>query len=272
MQQSSRERTGPRDFKKFVYPTRLQFNLNILFSAKLVLIAGRFSPSVPDVTSSAEGLDLSEPPLTCNPLENYPMTVTYPTGGLMPNGEILLCGGYQSPEGVTLDVCFSNAGLSSSWTPAGTMANRRIGATSAIIDGKLWVTGGRSPSAGELVATEFVDTSGTVTPGPDLPEAMVYACLVQIDASTIFIMHQANTYFFDIPTQAWTPGPTMATSRRDFGCGVMTDSDGSLFVVAAGGYPTGSTLTDTTEFLSLRDPAALAWVAGKKLKLHTDII
>ena len=60
--------------------------------------------------------------------------------------------------------------------------------------------------------------------------------------------YSQKTYFFDVPTLKWIPGPSTITAHRFHGCGILTNNYQNL-VVIVGGYG-----DSTVEILDLATP------------------
>ena len=131
-----------------------------------------------------------------------------------------------------------------------------------VINDTLWVTGGYN--GGALSTTEYVDINSkppTVTLGPKLPIPMSEHCVAKINDSAIFFMSGTMTYYFNPLNGVWRNGPSMAFSRRYFGCSELKSSTTGIvtkIVVAGGSY------SNTTEILDL---ATEEWSLGKILSI-----
>ncbi len=199
----------------------------------------------------------------------YPEDVEGATGNLV--GETFLsCGGGQDNK-ATSDKCYKQG----STTPFAALRTKRRYAASAVVEGKLWVTGGEDANGDQLKLTEFVDPNcGTVQLGPNLPVESSAHCVVIIDSTKAFLIGgccgytrtKDNTWFytprtamktgnwpslknknwiynFNSPERGWAPGPMLNEGRLGHVCGVIQDSgnDEKKLVIAAGGYNRKST-------------------------------
>ncbi len=71
-------------------------------------------------------------------------------------------------------------------------------------------------NGGPLATTEYIRPGEDSVPGPDLPLATSDGSLIQLNDSTLLMIGgtassgvRTNTYYFDIETEAWTPGPEL---------------------------------------------------------------
>ena len=73
----------------------------------------------------------------------------------------------------------------------------------------------------------------------------------------------ANTWFVDLTTKTFTPGPTMKTGREMHGCAILQNGSKS-FGIVSGGYNGGEKL-DSTEMIEL-DQESPTWTEGMQDK------
>lgn len=173
----------------------------------------------------------------------------------------LICGGW---NGNLIEDCYNPQSATNN--PFVKLLNPRSGSASVVMGSQLWITGGIDRSENHTSTTEIVDLFAPAAPvvkGPELPRPMQGHCIAKINETTVLIMYESKTYFFDYEAQVWTDGPDRNIETLDFGCGIMKmANNGSDVVVASGGLILGT--EDKTEFLLLDDPDGLKWSPGKK--------
>jgi hypothetical protein len=204
----------------------------------------------------SEVIDLEDASNICQNLEDYPIQVVTEVGGLLNQGDPLVCGGYTN-------VCYvvNQPGQSSE------MLEDRAGSASLTLNSThLWVTGGWFNDV-YLQTSEYVSIGQAAVKGPDLPYAVTEHCLVRVNSSTALLCGGLNNggylnecHFMDLEDHSWSQGPSMMTKRKDHSCGIFKSAahQGRNIVVAAGGY-NGADL-DSVEFL---DPTTNTWNEGK---------
>jgi len=72
----------------------------------------------------------------------------------------------------------------------------------------------------------------------------------------------ASTWFVDLSTTTFTPGPTMKTKRYRHGCATF-QYGGKIFGIVSGGYTEGNGLLDSTEIIDFEESPT--WTEGPKL-------
>ena len=201
-------------------------------------VCGRIGDPCP-----VEVIDFNGGTETCNGLPNYLGNVYGATGGLVGNA-IVSCGGYSTTSWTRHDKCYKLG----TTTPVATMSKKRMYAASVVVGNKLWITGGSDDTYVTIKSTEFVDpVTGTVEPGPDLPQETCWHCMVMINSSTAMLIGRFalrvpnprdRTWFYNFDNQerGWIRGPDLNVRRFSLACGVLKDSgnEGKTLVVAAG--------------------------------------
>ena len=87
--------------------------------------------------------------------QQYPIAVSGATGGLMPGGEGIICGGSYPP---VTDVCHLIPSMEKI-----TMKKKRLGAASLVFNGRLLVAGGYDENYDKLKSTEWVSATAPHT-------------------------------------------------------------------------------------------------------------
>ena len=178
------------------------------------------------------------------------------------------------------------------------MANELYGPAGLVIgNGKaLWVTGGNTADNLPTKSTEIVSIkdpkrvqvrsaipgSFEFQTGPDLPMAIYFHCLIQLNSSTALLIGGSNdpddgsssavqsTFFLPIPGGSndarSMEGPDLISPRRSHACGVLKNpSDGNNVVVVAGGVVEDPKSTEMLVMDSER-----IWKAGPELPTGTS--
>jgi hypothetical protein len=191
-------------------------------------------------------------------LEDYPIGVNGAVGGLLNQGDPLVCGGYPATN-----VCYvvNKPGQSSE------MLEERYSSASLTMNSThLWITGGRNYN-GYLQTSEFVSIGQPSVKGPDLPYAVEEHCLVGVNSSTALLCGGYNgptlneCHYMDLEDHSWSQGPSMMTKRRTHSCGIFKSAahQGRNIVIAAGGYYYNYNYLDSVEML---DPTTNTWNEG----------
>jgi len=102
------------------------------------------------------------------------------------------------------------------------MTSRRFAPASAPLNGALWVTGGTDEVGNKLSTSEMVYPDGTVKPGPPLPSAMVWHCMVTLHNQNIMLIKYDGTVEVYNPVKKdFTSGPS-TSKRKEFVMGMGT--------------------------------------------------
>jgi hypothetical protein len=210
----------------------------------------------------SEVIDLEDASNICQNLEDYPIGVEAAVGGLLNQGDPLVCGGGYHATNVCHVV--NQPGQSSE------MLEERYNSASLTLNSShLWVTGGYNDNGYHLQTSEFVSIGQPSVQGPDLPYAVNGHCLVGVNSSTALLCGGFNggttfneCHYIDLEDHSWSPGPSMMTKRSWHSCGTFKSAahQGRNIVIAAGGYNYIYDDLDSVEFL---DPITNTWNAGK---------
>ena len=185
-------------------------------------------------------LDDSNPDLVCEDLPDYPFYVSRATGQLYNNKYPVICGGEISyPKYVTICDCFSLK--DGSWKGIASLTECRDSAASALFSNPnnneediLLITGGRNGRNGRNASSTVESFDGKIWSRnvfAHLPTPISDHCLVKINNTmllqiggtldTSYSGATANTYFFDILMNMWSPGPELNVGRIQPSCEVM---------------------------------------------------
>lgn len=132
------------------------------------------------------------------------------------------------------------------------------------LSGKVWLIGGRAPSASKKVWI-FDPTTEAWSSGPELPEARSDAAVAAIDGSVYVVGGYSDegttptdsTYVLASGQSVWEKQSSLILPRAD---AVAAGIDGLLYVIG-GGQAAASLLGDTVVF----DPSSKSWAAKAKI-------
>jgi len=68
------------------------------------------------------------------------------------------------------------------------MTTKRFGSASVVVNDTLFIVGGRDENDNSLKSTEYIHADGQVSPGPELPSARGYHCMVALPSGKVIIM------------------------------------------------------------------------------------
>ena len=218
-----------------------------------------------DLTTEVIDMSSNSDNVTSSSIGELPSKRAWAVGGLIGTTPIL-CGGWNPYH----DSCLTLNQLNQ-WTQTHMMTKKRAYAASVQLNATtLWIIGGRQSSSGRHHdSTEFLslDSSNGV-PGPKLPYALSSSCAVKIAEDQIYVIGGYATsnsrlnrvlIFNPIDRFSYIEGPSLETKRRDHVCGVMSNGQQSLIVVAGG--QNGNGYISSVEIF---DPSLNNWISGKK--------
>jgi hypothetical protein len=205
----------------------------------------------------SEVIDLEDSSNHCQVLEDYPIGVSIAVGGLLNQGDPLVCGGYPATK-----VCHvvNQPGQSSEM-----IEERESSASLTLNSSHLWVTGGKNGN-GFLQTSEFVSIGQPSVQGPDLPYAVAGHCIVVVNSSTALLCGGGynggilnECHYMDWEDHSWSQGPSMMTKRYWHSCGIFKSAahQGRNIVIAAGGF------NDNLDSVEMLDPTTNTWNEGK---------
>ena len=116
---------------------------------------------------------------------------------------------------------------------------------------QLWITGGYEVNSAASKSSEFVDKNGSIN-GPNLPYGFTDHCATIINSTHAVLtggrgVNHMPTLFVNIANEIYsmTEGPILSTERYGHGCSTFRNSNGTNFIIVAGGYRSGNTDLDT---------------------------
>ena len=196
-------------------PLYEQFLWIIQYFISLVILLG------PGSSNKCQVIDVLDSSSSCADLGNYPIQNDVGAGGVI-GGRPLFCGGRTGM--VEQSSCYAYNKNLGSWDLFANMAVPRRSSAGAVVNGKLWVTGGYKQTTGSYqVSTEFIFQDGTTSAGPDLPEARLRHCMVTLEDGKVMILGTEgltdgkSTEIFDPYTNTFTAGPDMLFRRGALG-------------------------------------------------------
>lgn len=175
-------------------------------------------------------------------------------------GKLYVIGGQSgaSGGGPFLDTVFEYDPAESTWSQRTSMPTARGGGAAAVIDGKIYVAGGRPPRGSDFAV--YDPGSDAWTTLPDLPTARNHLAVAAVDGRVYVVGGRFGAGFrsemtnvleiYDPATNAWTAGPPMPTVRGGLNA---VAANGCLHVF--GGEGSGGVFAEH----QLYDPAAGEW-------------
>jgi hypothetical protein len=180
-------------------------------------------------------------PVSFSPGGNMAVKRDAPGAALLPDGRVLVAGGYNQDLGGTyLDSTEFYNPSTNSFSPGPTMATKRYGpAMASLPDGRVLIAGGYDGSADSANAVTFNPSTGTFSPVGNLLQPLELAGSAPLPDGRILIIggysttdSVNNTEIFNPTTNTFSAGPTFPEST--YGTAVAPIADGR--VLAAGGY------------------------------------
>ena len=107
----------------------------------------------------------------CPQMTNYPLDVYAAAGASFPDKTTVVCGGQD--EYVFRADCYKLK--NSQWESFGQLQTARVSHGATRIGDSIWFTGGTNYD-GRLATTQILNFDGTITTGPNLPEARNRHC------------------------------------------------------------------------------------------------
>merc|ERR1711860_406484 len=155
------------------------------------------------------------------------------------------------------------------WMPFSNMTTaRKFASATEVNNDETLIIGGYDENGNKLNTTELISSSGSVK-GKDFPTTIWNHCTIKINSTHALVTGgrqdgswSASTWFVDLTTTRFTPGPEMTSRRSYHGC--LTFHLGrKTFGVVAGGYDHPNYL-DSTEWIDLEEDSP-TWTEGPKL-------
>jgi len=162
------------------------------------------------------------------------------------------------------------------WMPFPNMSTVRcLASATEVNNDETLIIGGYDENGNKLNTTELISSSGSVK-GKDFPTTISSHCTIKINSTHGLVIggkqddsYPASTWFVDLTTITFTPGPKMTTGRISPGCStfhVGTKTYGAVSgggAIESGGNYKGNVL-DSTEIIDLEQQSP-TWTEGPKL-------
>ncbi|ADO75496.1 Kelch repeat-containing protein [Stigmatella aurantiaca] len=192
----------------------------------------------------------------------------YATATLLPNGKVLVAGGYHSTYSYTyLATAELYDPATGTWSPAGAMASPRYQHTATLLpNGKVLVVGGYAGSSGALATAELYDPATGTWSQTSTMASTRYNHLATLLAHGKVLIAGGNggssgtltkAELYDPATGTWSPTGSMTTSRQYATATLLPD--GKVLVAGGSGYYSGLTAAE------LYDPATGTWRAARSM-------
>ncbi len=175
---------------------------------------------------------------------------------LLPNGEVLVAGGYPgegAPPTDSLEVFDPRTGT---FRVVGRLNEARADhSTSLLPDGRVLVAGGTDAGGQALRSTEVVDPStGAVSQGSTLPRPRSAHVVTDLGGDPLVVGGSADgiravraTFRYDVAAERWRSGPDLKRPRVK--CAAVTLPDGTVLVLGGSGDVEGRARYRSTEIL-----------------------
>ena len=120
------------------------------------------------------------------------------------------------------------------------LPEKRFNAAAIELDGKMWLTGGRT-DANEYLYTTLLVSKDEVEYFIELPNKRGGHCMIKINETSALLAGGWNTdtHFIDLQTLEWSPGPDLPTVRFEAGCSSFKHGDTTVVVIAGGNIGDG---------------------------------
>ena len=263
------------------------WNTSTLLPDGRVLVAGGLNTAVGSsdagILASAELYDPASGTFT--PTGDLTAPREVPTATLLPNGLVLIAGGWGSR---TASRALASAELydpaSGTFTPTGDLATPRAWATATLLsDGRVLIAGGTGRSGDTLASAELYDpASGTFTPTGNLAEPRGYHTATLLPGGRVLIAgggHDrgsplTSAELYDPASGTFTPTGNLAAARVDHTATLLPNGR----VLVAGGWKIEGGNTDGSVLASaeLYDPASGTFTLTGDMTVarvyHTDTL
>ena len=155
------------------------------------------------------------------------------------------------------------------WMPSTTMRTPRRYASAVQIDpNQAIIIGGYDENGNDLKSTEVKTSTGSEE-GKEFPVTIYAHCSFKINSTHALVTggvqdgsKSASTWFVDLTTTRFTPGPKMTSARGGHGCATLQLGRKNFGVVAGGIL---SNYLDSTEWIDLKEDSP-TWTEGMQDK------
>ena len=211
-------------------------------------------------------------PKTQCALPDYPLKVYGAVGFMTALGPVV-CGGNEEKQ------CFVYQ--QHQWMPFPNLKTSRGHASAIEVSShQTLIIGGKDENRDKLKSTELITSSGSEE-GKDFPVTICYHCSFKInsthglvtgglqDGSTSRSTWSRWSWFVELTTSTFTPGPTMKIERRLHGCVTFHFGSKTYGIVSGGFHPGIFRYLDSTEIIDF-DQSSLTWTEGMQEKSHNS--
>ena len=184
----------------------------------------------------------SQPKTQCD-LPDFPLKVEGAVGFWTAQGPVV-CGGQQGRDGNwnMESRCFLYKQKHHQWMPWTNMTRKREFASAVQINShQTFIIGGSTNGYG-LKSTELLSSTGSED-GKDFPKTIEGHCTFKINSTHALVtggiqggVVWSSTWFVDLTTSTFTPGPTMKMRIRNHGCGTFKLGSKTYGIVAGGWF------------------------------------
>ena len=196
-------------------------------------------------------------------LPDFPIEIEGAVGFNTAKGPVI-CGGYEENR------CFLHT--QNQWMPFHNMSTVRWDASALEVnDDQTLIIGGRDENWKDLKTTELISSSGSVK-GKDFPTTIHGHCTIKINSTHALVTggyqdgsYSASTWFVDLTTTTFTPGPKMTTTRSSHGCSTFKLGRKTFGIVSGGSNGNKLDSTEIIEFLHF-------WIFFKELLWFGSIV
>jgi WD40 repeat protein len=242
------------------------FTVTLLPNGKVLAVGGETAAG--DVIVSFAGCELYDPANgTWTSTANLGHARDYHTATLLPNGKVLVAGGFDSGNDVTSTELYDPvAGM---WTTTGSpVALRRHSTATLLPNGKVLIVGGRTIGAAYSSATELYDpASGTWTSTGSLSTARQHQTATLLPNGKVLVAGGYNNTgsltsaeLYDPTSGSWTSTGSLGAARDSAEATLLPD--GKVLVIGGSRQGPGGAILPSAE---LYDPANGTWTATGSL-------
>ena len=208
----------------------------------------------------------SQPETRCT-LPRFPLN-TYGALGFWTAQGPTVCGGHVSESGGGKKCFVLNK--EHQWMPIPSLTTDRVYASATEVNNdETLIIGGTDENYNALKTTELISSSGSVK-GKDFPTTIARHCTIKINETHALVTggvqdgsYSASTWFVDLTTTTFTPGPPMKMKRLHYGCTTFNLGT-KTFGIVSGGQNNENRL-DSTEIIDL-DENHPTWTEGMRDK------
>jgi N-acetylneuraminic acid mutarotase len=186
------------------------------------------------------------------------------TTTLLPNGKLLVVGGYDGSSRLASAEVYNPA--TGAWSSTGSLTQAREHHTATLLpNGKLLVVGGYDGSSRLASAEVYDPATGAWSPASALTQARVHHTATLLPSGKLLVVggniaggaHLASAEVYDPATGAWSSAGSMAQAREAHTATLLRT--GKVLVV--GGYGGNASLASTEVY----DPATNSWSSASPL-------